>query len=160
MKQITKIAVVICLLMLPLLSCREELFELVGDHDIEVIYSNNPSFTNSPPSDWVKDLKGEAEFGLCAATTDFYFRITNVSSKEVVLTGESTAMPVIIIEGVEFTNPAPTNSPFSLAPGGSLDFTIVFTPSGGEVEGSILIPYRTSGEDGRYLFADIRAAGP
>jgi hypothetical protein len=84
MKQITKIAVVICLLMLPLLSCREELFELVGDHDIEVIYSNNPSFTNSPPSDWVKDLKGEAEFGLCAATTDFYFRITNVSSKEVV----------------------------------------------------------------------------
>ncbi len=159
MKPVIRIAAVLGIMLFSLVSCREELFELVGDHDIKVIYSNNPVFSNAPPMDWTRELTGEAELGLCAAPTDFYFRITNISLREVTLTGAGVPPYIVSVEGdgFSFSGSIP---PFSLLPGSSVNCTITFTPFGGKSEGTMLIPYRPSGDDERYFFSDIRAEGP
>jgi len=82
MRSIIKISFAVCLALLTTVSCREELFELVGDHDIDVIYSNDPAFSTTPPS-WTRPLSGgriEIEGGMM-----IYLRVLNASGESVEL---------------------------------------------------------------------------
>jgi hypothetical protein len=82
MKSLRSTALVFCIILLATLSCREELFDLVGDHDIDVIYSDDSSFTQ-PPATFVRSLSDgrvEIENG-----QTIYFRVSSVSGAEIEL---------------------------------------------------------------------------
>lgn len=160
MKTPGSIALALCMTLLMVSSCREDLFELAEDHAIKIIYSNNISFVVSPPSDWAKELIRDADFGHSAGPSPLYFRITNVSQRDVTLTGTDETPDIIELSGGDFSPLTVPPSPQYLPPGATMDFSIEFTPSGGWSEGSLLIPYRPSGKSMRYIVVRIIGEGP
>lgn len=94
MKSFRSIALVLCMTLLVTLSCREELFELAGDHDIRVIYSDGDFLDpHTVTPTFVRNLSGgrvEIEGG-----QTIYFQVSSVSGAEVEL------------ESVEWINTSP-----------------------------------------------------
>ncbi len=145
MKSFRSIALVLCLTLLVTLSCREELFELVGDHDIEVIYSDDSSFTQ-PPATFVRSLSGgriEIEGGMM-----IYLRVLNASGESVeLLTIEWIQGPLIEISFGSLPGfPAIQIPPY--------DFNIDYTGSTEETD-TLRIVYRTGGSSTRELFVTV-----
>lgn len=134
---------VVCLILLTTVSCREELFELVGDHDIEVIYSDDPSFTQ-PPATFVRNLSGgriEIEGGMM-----IYLRVLNASGESVeLLTIQFVQGPLVEIS---------FGSPPALPAVPPYDFNIDYTGSTEESD-TLRIVYRTGGSSTRELFVTL-----
>ncbi len=145
MRSIIKISFTVCLTLLTTVSCRDELFELVGDHDIEVIYSDDSSFTQ-PPATFVRSLSGgriEIEGGMM-----IYLRVLNASGESVeLLTIEWIQGPLIEISFGSLPGfPAIQIPPY--------DFNIDFTGSTEEAD-TLRIVYRTGGSSTRELFVTV-----
>ncbi len=145
MRSIIKISFTVCLTLLTTVSCRDELFELVGDHDIEVIYSDDSSFTQ-PPATFVRSLSGgriEIEGGMM-----IYLRVLNASGESVeLLTIEWIQGPLIEISFGSLPGfPAIQIPPY--------DFNIDFTGSTEEAD-TLRIVYITGGSSTRELFVTV-----
>lgn len=136
---------VVCLILLTTVSCREELFELVGDHDIEVIYSDDPSFTQ-PPATFVRNLSGgriEIEGGMM-----IYLRVLNASGESVeLLTIEWMHWP---LDQLSFGS-LPGFPIIQIPP---YDFSVDYTGSTEESD-TLRIVYRTGGSSTRELFVTV-----
>lgn len=143
MKILRSTALVLCITLLTTLSCREELFELVGDHDIDVIYSNDPAFSTIPPS-WTRPLSGgriEIEGGMM-----IYLRVLNASGESVeLLTIQFVQGPLVEIS---------FGSPPALPAVPPYDFNIDYTGSTEESD-TLRIVYRTGGSSTRELFVTL-----
>ena len=161
MKTLISTALVLCMALIWPLACGDELYYLVDEHDIMVLYSNVNDFDNVPiPPNWVRELIRDADFGHSAGPSSLYFRITNVSQRDVTLTGTNETPDIIELSGGDFSPLTVPPSPQYLPPGATMDFSIEFTPSGGWSEGSLLIPYRPSGKSMRYIVVRIIGEGP
>ncbi len=128
------------MMLLSMVSCREDLFELAGDHDISVIYSDAPGFIQ-PPATYVRNLSGgrvEIE-----GPGTVYFRVSNASSESV----ELLSIEWIAGEHVEIdfaSLPAlPAAPPYNLS--------INYTGTDDESD-ALRIVYRTGGSSTRELF--------
>ncbi len=140
MKAVKKITAALCVMLLSMVSCRDDLFELAGDHDISVIYSDDISFTQ-PPATYVRKLSGgrvEIE-----GPGTVYFRVSNASSDTVeLLSIEWINWPLVQLSFGSLP-------PFPATP--QYDFTIDYTGTDDET-GVIRIVYRTGGSSTRELF--------
>lgn len=145
MKFIRSTAVVLCIALTATLSCREELFELVGDHDIDVIYSNDYSFSTIPPN-WTRPLSGgriEIEGAMM-----IYVRVLNTSGESVEL------LAIEWIQGplAELAFGALPGFPAIQFP--PYDFNIDYTGTTEESD-TFRIVYRTGGSSTRELFVTV-----
>ncbi|RPI92998.1 MAG: hypothetical protein EHM32_08505 [Spirochaetales bacterium] len=145
MKPVIRIAAVLGIMLFSLLSCREELFELVGDHDIDLIYSDDVSFTQ-PPATFVRGISdGRIEI---EGPGTIYLRIVNVSSEIVEL------LSITWIQGplVELSFFALPGFPAIQIP--PYDFSIDYT-GGDDESDTFRIVYRTGGSSSREFFVVV-----
>ncbi|MCU0845931.1 MAG: hypothetical protein MUC76_13510 [Spirochaetes bacterium] len=145
MRSIITIIVAVCLALLTTVSCREELFELVGDHDISLIYSDDPSFMQ-PPATFVRELRdGRIEIEVPGL---LYARVINVSGEMVEL------LSIAWIQGplIELSFSSLPGFPAIQIP--PYDFSIDFTGTTEESD-TFRIDYRTGGGGTRELFVVV-----
>jgi hypothetical protein len=145
MKSFRSIALVLCMTLLVTLSCREELFELAGDHDIRVFYSDGDfedPHTVTPT--FVRELSGSRVEIETAGL--IYLQITNASSDTVeLLSVEWISGPLIEIS-FSVLPALPAIPPY--------DFSIDYTGADDESD-TFRIVYRTGGSSTRELFVNV-----
>lgn len=141
MKSFRSIALVLCMTLLVTLSCREELFELAGDHDIRIIYANDSTFSTTSPF-WVRSYSGRIEFEDPSYPT-YYLEIENTSDSVVTITSmawDGTTPASITLSPQIFSLTAGERSVYATYP---IQINCTFSQ---EEAGTVMIRYSAGGK--------------